>query len=169
MKSYKKEYLIHTSFLTMKFILLLWKDFYPYKYMADRKKFNETLSADSTLGKRVRKDFKIKNLELYHDLYVRSNILLLADVFETCRKICLEIYELDAIHLLTVPRLAWKAALEKAKEKLDVLTNINILLMAEKYIRGGICHFIIDMQKVIRNTWNIIMKLKNRQILNTGV
>ena len=59
--------------------------------MADRKIYNETLSAESTLGKRVCNDFEIKNLEPYHDLYVQSNMLLLADVFENCPKFCLDV------------------------------------------------------------------------------
>ena len=92
-----------------KFILLLRKGVYPYEYMDDWERFNETTlyekekfysnlnmkgitDEDYIHGKRVCKDFEIKNLGEYHDLYLKSDILLLADVFENFRKICLKIY-----------------------------------------------------------------------------
>ena len=72
-------------------------------------------------------------------MYVRSDTLLLADVFENFRNTCLKIYELDPAKFLLAPGLAWQAALKKTKVKLDLLTDINMLLMMEKGIRGGIC------------------------------
>ena len=146
-----------------KFILLLQKGVYPYEYMDDWEKFNETLlekedfyshlnmeditDADYAHSKRVCKDFEIKNLGEYHDLYVQSNTLLLADVFENFRNMCLEIYELDPAKFLSAPGLAWQAALKKTKVKLDLLTDIDMLLMVEKGIRGGICHSIYRYAK----------------------
>ena len=59
--------------------------------------------ADYAQAKRVRKDFEIKHLREYHDLYVQSDTLLLADVFENFRNICLEIYELDPAKFLSAP------------------------------------------------------------------
>ena len=67
--------------------------------------------ADYAHAKRVCKDFEIKNLGEYHDLYVKSNTLLLADVFENFRNICINIYELDHAEFLSAPGLAWQAAL----------------------------------------------------------
>ena len=61
--------------------------------------------ADFAHAKRVCTDFKIKNLGEYHDLYVQSNTLLLADVFENFRNMCLEIYELDPAKFLSAPGL----------------------------------------------------------------
>ena len=61
------------------------------------------------------KDFKIKCLGEYHDLYVQSDTLLLTDVFENFQNMCLGIYELDPARLLTAPGLAWKAALKRQK------------------------------------------------------
>ena len=52
-------------------------------------------------------EFKLKNLNDYHDLYVQSDTLLLADVFENFRNKCIEIYELDPAHFLSAPGLAW--------------------------------------------------------------
>ena len=89
--------------------------------------------------KRVFKDFEIKKLGESHDLCVQSDTSLLADVFENFRNMCLEIYELDHTKFLSVPGLAWQAALKKPKVKLDLLTDIDIFLMVEKGIRGGIC------------------------------
>ena len=60
-------------------------------------------------AKRVYKDFKTKNLGNYHDLYVQSDTLLLAGVFNNFRKMCLEIYELDPAHFLSASGLAWQA------------------------------------------------------------
>ena len=88
------------------------------------------------------KRFKLKNLGEYHDLYVRSNTLLLADVFENFRNTCIKVYELDPAHFISLPGLAWQACLEKANIKLELLTDYDILLMVEEGIRGGICHSI---------------------------
>ena len=93
----------------------------------------------------TQKDFlKIfkKKLGEYHDLYVQSNTLLLADTFENFKNMCLKTHEIDPEKSLSAPRLAWQAALRKPKVKLDLLTYINMLLMVEKLIQGGICHFI---------------------------
>ena len=59
----------------------------------------------------VFKRFKLKNLREYHDLYVQSNTLLLADVFENVRNTCIKI--LDPAHFLSAPGLAWQACLKK--------------------------------------------------------
>ena len=75
-------------------------------------------------------------------MYLRSDTLLLADVFENIRKICLEIYKLDPAKFLSAPGLAWQAALKKIEAELELLTDIDMLLMVEKVIRGGICNSI---------------------------
>ena len=89
--------------------------------------------------KKVWEAFKIKNLGEYHNLYVQCDTLLLADVFENFRDKCIEINELDPAHFLSAPGLAWQACLTKTKGELELLTNTDTLLMAEKEIRGGIC------------------------------
>ena len=78
---------------------------------------------------------------------VQSNTLLLADLFENFRNMFINIYELDPAKFLSVPGLAWQAALKKTKVKLDLLTDIDLLLMVEKVIRGGICHSIYRYAK----------------------
>ena len=75
-----------------------------------------------------------------YDLYVRSDTLLLADVFENFRNKCIEIYELYPAHFLSAPALTWKAYLKKTRIKLEFFTNVDISLMVQKGIRGEICH-----------------------------
>ena len=81
-----------------------------------------------------------KNLGDYHDFYVQSDTLLLADVFENFRNKCIEIYELNTAHFLSAPRLAWQACLKKTRLRLELLTNNDMLLIVERGIRGGIYH-----------------------------
>ena len=147
-----------------KFILLLPKAVYPYEYIDDWEKINATLllekedfyshlnikditDVDNARTKRVCKDFKIKNLVQCHNLYVQSDALLLADVFENFRNMYLEIYDLDPAKCFPAPGLAWQTVLKKAKVKLNLLTDIDMLLMEEKNIRGRICHSIYQYAK----------------------
>ena len=64
----------------------------------------------------------------------------MADVFENFRKMCFKIYHLDPVKFLSAPGLARQEALQKTEVKLQLLTDINMLLMVGKGIRGGICH-----------------------------
>ena len=154
-----------------KFILLLRKGVYPYEYMDNWEIFNETLlpnkeafysnlnmesitDTDYTHANKVFKEFKLKNLGEYHDLYVQSDTLLLADVFENFRNMCMKVYQLDPANFLTVLGLAWQACLKKSGVKLELLTDFNMLLMVEEGIRGGMCHAIYRYAKAN----NIYMK-----------
>ena len=80
-------------------------------------------------------------------MYVQSDTLLLADVFENLRNMCIKIDELYPTKLLSAPGLAWQAALKDPKVKSDLLTDIIMLIMVEKGIRGGICHSIYQYGK----------------------
>ena len=75
-------------------------------------------------------------------IWIQSNTLLLADVFENFRNMCIKVYELDPAHFLSLPGLAWKPCLKKTNVKLELLTDYDMLLMVEEGIRGGICHAI---------------------------
>ena len=105
-------------------------------------KVEDIADADYMRRRIVCKDFKIKNLGEYHDLYVQIDTSLLVDVFENFWNVYLEIYELFTACFLTTPGLVWQAALKKIKVKSDLLTDIGMLLMVEKGIRKGICYAI---------------------------
>ena len=115
-----------------KFILLLRKGIYPYEYIDSWQRFDETSLPDKEAfysnlnmedirdvdhrhGKKVFKNFKLKHLSDDHDLYVQSDTLLLADIFENFRNMCIKVYELDPAHFLSLPGLAWQACLKKQK------------------------------------------------------
>ena len=118
----------------------------------------DNIDVDYAHAKRFCKDFEVKDLGEYHDLYVQSDTLLLADIFQKFRNMCIEIYELDSAKFPSSPGLAWQAALKKTKVKLDLLTNIDMLFMVEKGIRGRICHSIYRYVKAN----NKYMKDKNK-------
>ena len=69
-------------------------------------------------------------------------MLLSTNVFENFRKICVKIYDLYPVKFLSAPGLAWKAAFKITEVKLELLTDIDMLLMVKKEIRGGVCHAI---------------------------
>ena len=140
-----------------KFILLSRKSVYAYEYMDSWERFNETSLPDKEAvysklnmeditdvdykhAKIAFKYFINKNLGDYHNLCVQSDTLLLGDVFENFRNMCIKGYELDPAYFLSAPGLAWQTCLKKTEVKLELLTNVDMLLMLEKGIRGGICH-----------------------------
>ena len=142
-----------------KFVLLLRKGVYPYEYMDTWERFSEislpskedfysnlNMEVISEIVYRrannVFKRFKLENLGDYQDLYVQSDTLLLADVFNNFRDMCIKEYELDPAHFLSLPGLAWQACLKKTNIELELLTDYDMLLMVEEGIRGGICHSI---------------------------
>ena len=100
----------------------------------------EISGIDYRHAKKVFNKFNIKNLGEYHDLYVQNDTLLLADVFKNFRDMCINVYDLDPAYFLSAPKLARQACLKKTRVKLELLKDIDMLLMIEKGIRGGICH-----------------------------
>ena len=158
MKKFKNTYSFCNNDLN-KFVLLLIKGVYPYEYMDSWERFNGTSlpsekefysnlnmkdidEIDYRHGNNVFKSFKLENLGDYHDLYVKSDTLLLADVFENFRDMWIKEYELDPAHFVSLPGLAWQACLKKTNIEIELLTDYDMLLMVEKGIRGGICHSI---------------------------
>ena len=135
-----------------KFALFSRKGVYPYEYMDSWKRYKEEslpdkesfyselnnehiTDEDYAHAEKVRDTFKIKNLGEYHDLYVQSDTLLLANVFESFRDKYIETYELDPALFLSAPGLAWQACLEKTKVELELLTDNDMLIMLEECVR----------------------------------
>ena len=128
-----------------KFILWLRKGVYPYEYMDSWERFNETsllekeafysslnmediTEVDNRHGKKVFKSLDNKNLGDYQGLYGPSDTLLLADVFENFRNMCIKVYELDPAHFLSAPGLAWQACLKKTEVELELIKDPDMLL-----------------------------------------
>ncbi len=86
----------------------------------------------------VCKQFNIKTLGEYHDLYLKSDVLLLSDVFENFRKMCKDSYGLDCCHYLSSPGLSWDALLKMTRIKLELISDIDMYLFIEKGLKGGI-------------------------------
>ena len=80
----------------------------------------------------------MKTFREYHDLYLKTDILLLADVFQNFRGVRMEKYELDSCWYYIAPGLAWDACLKKTGVQLELLSDIDILLMIETGIHGGV-------------------------------
>ena len=135
--------------------LIKQKGFYPYEFMDTEEKFNDTklppqeafyskLSGKGISEKNYKhawnvwNTFKMKTFKDYHKLYNETDVLLLADVFENFRNLCLKIYGLDPVYYYTAPGLAWDACLKMTNINLELLSDPNMLLMFEKGIRGGI-------------------------------
>ena len=113
--------------------------------LPEKEKFYSSLSGqgitdeDYAQGKQVWETFGCRNLGDYHNLYVATDLLLLADVwFENFRKVCQEKYGLDPAHYYSAPGLSWDALLKKTGVELELLTNMDMHLMIERGMRGGI-------------------------------
>ena len=138
------------------FDLMVRKGVYPYDYMDSFEKFNTELPAkedfysilndehisneDYQHAQNVWEVFKLNNMGEYHDLYLKSDILLLADVFENFRRTCSEYYKLDPCHYFTSPGLSWDAMLKMTDIKLELMTDIDMFQFMELSLRGGISY-----------------------------
>ena len=137
------------------FRLIKRKGVYPYDYMDSFQRFSERSlpriedfysilndtnisESDYSHAKRVWSAFQIKDLGDYHDLYLRTDVLLLADVFENFRSTCLKYYGLDPCHYYSAPGLSWDALLKMTWINLDLITDLDQQLFIEKGMRGGI-------------------------------
>ena len=101
-------------------------------------------------------------------MYVQGDTLLLTDVFENFRNMCLEIYEFDPAKFLSDIGLAWQASLKKTKIKLNILTDIDILTLIEKGIKGGTFNAIYWYAKANNKFMKICCKNKESSYLNYG-
>ena len=133
------------------------KGVYPYGYMNSFKKFKEIKLPDKSKFFSSLKDcsinekdyqravnswkvFEIKTLGEYHDLYLKTDVSLLCDVFEKFIKTYLEYYSLDPSHYFSSPGLSWDAMLKMTKIRLQKIDDIDMHLFIEKGMRGGISY-----------------------------
>ena len=155
-KNLSREDLKETArFFGEKIDLVSRKGVYPYEFMDDFEKFKKqslpkktsffsrltqkkVSDEDFEHAQRVWKEFELKNMGDFHDLYLKTDVLLLADVMENFRKLCEKHYGLDPAHFFTVPGMAWDAMLKMTEVDLELLEDVDQLLMIEKGIRGGI-------------------------------
>jgi hypothetical protein len=131
------------------------KGVYPYEYMDGFDKLEETnlppksrffssltneniSDADYGRAQNVWNTFSMKTMRDYHDLYLKTDVLLLADVMENFRKVCRTNYGLDPLWYYTAPGLAWDATLKLTKVKLELISDPDMYLLIERGIRGGI-------------------------------
>ncbi|KAE9530026.1 hypothetical protein AGLY_011488 [Aphis glycines] len=132
------------------------KGVFPYEYIDNWSKLNETRlpsksafynslkdeeinNNDYSHAKKIWKVFNIKTLGEYSDLYLKTDVAILTDVFENFRDLCLSTLSLDPAHYMTAPGFAFDCMLKYTKVKLEKLTDYNMLLYFESSIRGGIC------------------------------
>ena len=137
--------------------LLTRKGVYPYDYVSSLEKLSETQlppkeefysflndeeisDEDYQHAIKVWNTFGCKTIRDYHNLYLKSDVMLLADVFENFRKTCLHHYKLDPAHYYTSPGLSWDACLKTTGQNLELLSDYDMLMMFERGIRGGITH-----------------------------
>ena len=135
--------------------LLKRKGVFPYEYMTDFSKLSATClppkeafysqlteaeisDEDYEHAQKVWETFGCKTMRDYHDLYLKTDVLLLADVMTEFRKTCKKAYGLDALHYYTSPGLAWHAMLKHTGVELDLISDPDMYLMIEKGIRGGV-------------------------------
>ena len=145
------------AFKNKKFKLMKKKGVYPYDYMDSFNKFNITklptkeqfysilnnghiTDEDYKHAQTVWETFNLNTMGDYHNLYLKSDILLLADVFENFRKTCLQYYKLDPCHYFTSPGLSWDSMLKMTDIKLELMTDIDMFQFIEKGLRGGISY-----------------------------
>ena len=135
--------------------LMLRKGAYPYDYMSSMSRFDETelpsqdafynrmndqslSDEDYAHAQHVWDTFKCNTMRDYHDLYLKSDVYLLADVFEKFRHDTQALYGLEAAHYYSMPGLCWDAALKHSGVELELITDIDMYQMVEKGIRGGV-------------------------------
>ena len=150
-----KDSLRNTAEISKGRDLLFKKGIYPYEYMDSCHRFEETnlpekehfysrlndehiTDDEYEHAKKIWETFGCKTLGDYHDLYVKTDVTLLADVFENFRNLCMEQYGLDPAHYYTSPGLSWDALLIKTRVELELLTELEMHLFIERGMRGGI-------------------------------
>jgi hypothetical protein len=145
---YKSFHYVSQEFKGDRLDLVKQKGVYPYEYMGSFDKFEDKSLPDKTefyntmnntnisnedypRAKRVWKTFEMKNMGGYHDLYLKTDVLILADVFENFRKECLKHYKLDPCHYFSSPGLSWDSMLKMTGVKLELMIDVDMFQFIE--------------------------------------
>jgi hypothetical protein len=157
------------------FNLVTQKGMFPYEFLDDISKLSteglsskdkfysslyesEVKEEDYQRAQKVWDHFKMKTMKDYHDLYLETDVLLLADVFENFRRTCLENYKLDPAHYVSAPSLSWDAFLKKSGENIELVSDMDMFQFFEKGMRGGTVILLIDTPQRIISTWRRMMR-----------
>ena len=161
------------------------KGVYPYKYKDSFKSFSENKLSDKSnffsslkyeyisekdydRANNIWNGFKMNSMDDYHDLYLKADVLLLADIFQEFIKTCLNYYGLDPCHYFSSPGLSWDAMLKMSGIELELISDIDMHLFIEKGMRGGISYIAKDIAKQIINTWKFMIVVKKVYLLCIG-
>ena len=177
-----KDDLKYTSkeFTGKKLSLMSQKGVYPYDFMDSFEKFDQmelptkdqfySILNDQHItndeydhAKKVWKAFNIETMGEYHDLYLKSDVLLLADVFESSRKTCLQYYKLDPCHYFTSPGLSWDAMLKMTNIKLELMIDVNMYQFIEKGMRGRVSYIVL--RHSVANNDDAFITLSNSRLM----
>jgi len=137
------------------FDLLTRKGIFPYEYidcvekleemcLPSRESFYSSLTDDTVSesdyahAANVWQRFSIRTLGEYSDLYLKTDVLLLADIFENFRDSCIASYGLDPAYYYTLPGFTWDAMLKYTRINFELLTDIDMVMFVERGIRGGL-------------------------------
>ncbi|XP_066916398.1 uncharacterized protein [Clytia hemisphaerica] len=162
-----------TNEVEERFILLTRKGIYPYEYFDDitrfddetelppRESFYSTLSEENVSeedynhAKNVWNKFEMESLKDYHNLYVLTDVLIMADVFEAFRKNCLQHYQLDPAHYFTAPGMSWEAALKKTGNfqwlQDDEIEQFDVSIISDEAEDGFIIECDLDYPAILHD------------------
>jgi hypothetical protein len=151
------------------FDLVTQKGIFPYEFMTSLEKLkvdklpckedfyltlyeSNVTDEDYERAKKVWSHFNMKTMRDYHNLYLETDVLILADIFESFRKTCMKNYDLDPAHYLSAPGLSWEAFLKRSGKEIELVSDMDMFQFFEKGMRGG-TSYIAHRQSTANNKY----------------